>query len=200
MTPKATDTTTSAAKPLEWTWGRDYLSQEDIGLRSREPIVVNECPRVLRRIVARNQLSTAERLFNATTEAKMWTSRVAMRLDSEARKRIFRQLDRLHDIEEWFDGDTPIDLDSYKSFIRAVLLLSMASKPSLALTPAGNVLAMWGDNQDRLSMEFLPGDRARWVLSLPSDDGVERSAGETTLLRISDVLAPFDPEHWFDAA
>lgn len=137
-----------------------------------------------------------ERLFDATAAAKIWTSRVAMHLDRTARDRFFTQLDRLHDEEEWVGRDLPVNLESYKSLIRAFVSLGIKKGPSLALMPGGNLLAMWRAGDAMLTVEFLPGDRAKWLLSRPLGEEVERAAGETSLRRIRDVLAPYDADRW----
>lgn len=141
--------------------------------------------------------SLQETLFEATAAAKIWTSRVAMHLNPEARARFFRQLDLIHDHEEWHGNDPALKLESYKTFIRAVLYMNIDSKPGLALMPNGYLLATWQRGTDRLSIEFLPADRGRYVVSRQIDGHPERAAGETTLSRLRAVLAPFDAEHWF---
>src|SRR5690349_7172186 len=45
--------------------------------------------------IAASERSLGERLFDATAEPKIWTSRVAMHLDLPSRDRFFKQLDRL---------------------------------------------------------------------------------------------------------
>ena len=49
-----------------------------------------------------------DRLFDATANVKILTSQVAMHLDPEWRERLFKQLDSLHDPEEWEAEDKPI--------------------------------------------------------------------------------------------
>ncbi|HMI18790.1 MAG TPA: hypothetical protein VK533_04530 [Sphingomonas sp.] len=152
-------------------------------------------PRVFRFI--RGQDSVQQRLFEATAQAKIWTSKIAMHLDRAVRDRFFAQLDRLHDLEEWYESDAPLALESYKAFVRAILYVGIDSAPALALMPSGNLLAMWEAGSDRLSVEFLPGDRVKWVLSRKIDGGVERAAGETAITRLEAVLAPYDANKWF---
>ena len=141
--------------------------------------------------------SLPERLFDATAQAKIWTSRVAMHLGPEARARFFKQLDRLHDIDEWTGQDSTLQLGSYQSFIRAVVYLKIDSRPCLALMPSGNLLALWEDAGDKLTIEFRPGDRARWLVSRMLEGQIERAAGESSLTRLRAVLAPYDANKWF---
>lgn len=138
--------------------------------------------------------SLAERVFYALAEAKIWTSRVAMRLDLVARDRYFRQLDLLHDCDEWFGDDQPLRLESYKSFIRFMMIEGGHSKPSLALNPDGHLLAVWEAAGNRLTIEFKEGDRLQWAVSCA--DGYP-TAGWASLALIKSRLAPYNPKAWF---
>ena len=69
--------------------------------------------------------------------------------------------------------------------------------PSLGLAYSGHLLAAWVNGKDRLTLEFLPNDIAKWVLSTSIDGTVERSTGQASLNRLLECLAPFHPENWF---
>lgn len=140
--------------------------------------------------------SLAERVFQALIDAKIWTANVAMHFSVSDRNRYFRQLDLLHDCDEWLDGQSPVLLESYKGFIRFMLLVKGNSKPSLALTPKGHMLATWQSSRDRLSIIFLSGLTAEWVISQNYAGTVERGAGTGTLDRVIDHIAPFEPSKW----
>ena len=138
--------------------------------------------------------SLAERVFHALAEAKIWTSRVAMRLELDARDRYFRQLDLMHDCEEWFGEDQPLLLASYKSFIRFMLAEGGQSKPSLALNPDGHLLAVWQNSGNLLTIEFKRDARLQWVVSCADGD---RTAGITSLGSVMARLSPYDPQALF---
>lgn len=137
-------------------------------------------------------------LFNATASAKVWTSQVAMHLDRSARDRFFRQIDALHDADEWIGDESPISLESYKTFIRSVVYHKVNSKPGLSLMPNGNVLASWKQGSDKLTIEFIPGNITRWMIHGFVDGQLERAAGITQLERLRAVLQPYNAERWFD--
>lgn len=139
-------------------------------------------------------ISLAERVFHALAEAKIWTSRVAMRLDLAARDRCFRQLDLLHDCDEWFGDDQPLLLVSYKSFVRFMISEGGQSRPSLALNPDGHLLAVWEASGNRLTIEFKENDRLQWVVSCADGD---RTAGITSLASIMSRLTPYNPKALF---
>lgn len=138
-----------------------------------------------------------ECLFDALAEVKILTSQVAMHLDGEWRGRLFRQLDSLHDPAEWEQGDQPIHQSSFATFLKAMLSINPERRPGLGLSHAGHLLASWVTDQDRLTIEFLPTDRIRWVLSRRYDGDTERFAGDTGVARLAESLAIYHPEHWF---
>lgn len=139
-----------------------------------------------------------EQLFFALADAKIWTSRVAMHLDRLSRNRMFRQLDVLHEFDEWATSDRPVQLEAYKSFVRAIVFHKINSRPALSLMPSGNLLALWNDSDDRLTIEFLPENRTRWLVQSSTTDGPERASGTSPLERLRDVLQPYGAARWFD--
>jgi len=138
-----------------------------------------------------------ENVFNALAAAKVWTSNIAMHLDREARDRYFRQIDLLHDDEEWVDGDQPLQLESYKGFVRFMLMVRGKAKPALALSSKGQLIAVWRLDADRLTIEFSSGNAAEWVVSHRIEERTERAAGSTTLSRLLANLEPYRAKEWF---
>jgi hypothetical protein len=143
---------------------------------------------------AKPKRSLEEQLFQALANAKIWTSQVAMRLNGATRDRYFAQLDRLHDIDEWFEGDEPIALESYKGFVRLMLIAGGNSKPALALAPSGHLVAVWESSGQRLTIEFRDADRLNWIVNCGDGD---RTAGTATLQTILKHLEPYSPNEWF---
>jgi hypothetical protein len=141
-----------------------------------------------------------ERLFDALAGVKILTSRVAMHLDGQWRAKLFHQLDSLHDPAEWEAGDQPLQQASFATFLRAMLDINPERRPGLGLSHAGHLIAAWTTDADRLTIEFLPTDRIRWVLSRHYDGDTDRFAGETGVARLAEGLANYHPEHWFKHA
>ena len=141
-----------------------------------------------------------ERLFEALSEVKILTSQVAMHMDREWRDKLFHQLDALHDPAEWESDDTPIRKSSFATFLKAMLSIVPERRPGLGLSHAGYLIAAWTTDQDRLTIEFLPNDRVRWVLSLHSNEEIERYAGDTGVSLLADGLSKYHPEQWFSRA
>lgn len=143
--------------------------------------------------------SLEENLFDATAAVKTLTSQVAMHLDHEWRAKLFRQLDSLHDPAEWEAGDSPVQKASFATFLKAICDIRPARRPGLGLTNSGYLIAAWTNaRNDKLTIEFLPNDQVRFVLSLVHADDTERIAGNTNVARLRERLSQFGPGRWFD--
>lgn len=138
-----------------------------------------------------------ERLFDARANVKILTSAVAMYLEREWREKLFYQIDLLHDPEEWEAEDEPINQSSFKTFLRTYLQIIPKRRPGLGLSYMGNLIAAWTTGRDRLTIEFLPDDNVRWVVTKYFNDEPERGAGQSKISRLLQNLAPYNPECWF---
>jgi hypothetical protein len=118
-------------------------------------------------------------------------------MDDGWRRGLYRQLDSLLDIDEWMEGEAPLGTNSFATFLRLMLMVHPEIRPGLGLTHSGNLIASWQSDHSRLSVECLPNDKIRYVLSHEIDDRAESSAGDSTVDRVLEVLAPFRPEQWF---
>jgi hypothetical protein len=142
--------------------------------------------------------SVAERLFDALSRVKRLTAMVAMHLDAAWRKSLFSQLDGLHDPTEWELDDEPIREASFATFLKAIVEIKPERRPGLGLSKAGHLVAAWTTGRERLTIEFLPNDQVRWVLSRYYDDEEPvRIAGQMAVSRLVDQLAPYEPARWF---
>ncbi|MFZ0590092.1 MAG: hypothetical protein WAM39_06400 [Bryobacteraceae bacterium] len=140
----------------------------------------------------------AERLFDALASAKQLTASVAMHLDRARRDKLFRQLDSLHDLAEWEEGDEPLQQSSFGTFLKAMLAVNPQRQPGLGLSHVGHLIGAWTVDRDRLTIEFLPNDWVKWVLGrYKEDEEPRRFAGQTPVSELTEGLAPYQPEHWF---
>lgn len=145
-------------------------------------------------------ISTVEaKAFDALVKAKVLTSKVATHLPDSLRKRLFLALDRLHEIEEWEQGDSPVLEQSFNTFMRSTLVLKPARWPSIGMTVAGYLFATWGNATDRITVEYLEADWAQWTVSFVNEAGqIVRGAGTSPALEIRRYVSAYKPEHWFD--
>ena len=141
-----------------------------------------------------------EQIYDALAKAKVLTANIAMHLEEGWRRKLFAQLDSLHDPKEWEQGDQPVRPDSYSTFLKFILLLKPSVRPGLGLSSAGNLVAAWTQGRDRFTIDLLPRDRVRLVLVWHPNGEPERGALETSIDRLPEVLRPYKPEHWLQNA
>lgn len=138
-----------------------------------------------------------QRVFHALATAKVLTSQVAMHLEKTWREKLFKQLDLLHETDDWEAGDKPVDKNSYATFLKAIIALKVSRRPGLGMSAAGNLIAAWTAGPNRLTLEFLPNAKVQWIVGRTIADEEERAAGVTPIRRLAAVLAPYSPEVWF---
>ncbi len=141
--------------------------------------------------------SIEERLFAARAAAKSQTALVAVRISREWREGLFKQLDSLMDPEEWDPKDEPLTVESFTNFLRSMFYLRPSKRPGIGSSSAGNLIATWTEDANRLTIEYLPGGKARWVLSNSIEGDVERIAGVTASERLAAALGPYIARGWF---
>ncbi|GEM_PF-3770941 len=142
--------------------------------------------------------SLAEQLFDATASVKILTSSVAMHFEKEWRDRLFSQIDRLHDPEEWDEGDRPVQTASFATFLKAVCDLKPIVRPGLGLANGGLLVATWVNGQNRLTLQFGPNDRVKWAITRYISEDLERVVGETSVSRLKQALEPYAPSNWLE--
>lgn len=145
-----------------------------------------------------NVRSIEERLYDALALCKIKTSSVAMYLHNEWRTSFFLQLDSLMDADNWDDDDSPVNIASFSTLLRMLTFIKPTRRPGLGSTSSGNIIAMWTtESSDHLTIECLPNDRVRWVLSQCIDGNRESIAGDTPLTRLPASLSIYNPKRWF---
>lgn len=155
---------------------------------------------VRRNLTAVRHRSLEEKLFDARATCKITTRQFAMLFDPDWQARFFRQLDLLMDADEWAADDEPVTKDSFITLIRLLIVLRDKRRPSLGIANRGNIVATWFTKGiDRVTIECLPNDRVRWIVTIPLYEEKESAAGETTLDRLLNNLQPYNPQHWFDS-
>lgn len=147
---------------------------------------------------AERELPLEEKLFDARAFCKMETRKFSMYFDADWQSCFFRQLDALMDAEEWDAADEPVKADAFKTMIRLLLILRGKKPPSLGISAGGHILASWfASRHDILTVECMPGDRVRWIVTMPLDEEPpEIAAGTTMLSLLMARLAPYNPDHW----
>lgn len=99
-------------------------------------------------------------LFDNSAQLKVSFSQIAMHLTTEWRTTIFEQLDFLLKPEDWQEDSALIEVATFLTFLRFLIFTAPNRVPSLGVSPNGNVLAAWLKGDERLTVQFLPDDRA----------------------------------------
>jgi len=142
------------------------------------------------------ELPIEERLFDARAAVKILTSQVSMHIKPELREKLFRQIDMMHDPDEWEPDDIPIIESSFKAFLSGLLQINPERGPGLGLTYNGNLIASWRTGRDRLIIEFMP-NKVKWVITRFIDGELEQFVGHVLVNRLLNSLASYNPEQWF---
>ena len=99
-------------------------------------------------------------LFENGARLKVSFSLITMHLTTEWRKAIFEQLDFLLNLENWQDDSALIQESTFSTFLRFLIFVAPNRLPSLGVSPNGKVLAAWLKGDARITVQFLPEDRA----------------------------------------
>jgi len=129
------------------------------GKRAPKPIQIPKT------IAAPEANPVAAKLFDARANAKMIAAQVSMHLTPDWRTKIYRQVDRLLDAEQWEEGDGLLDASSMKTFLRFVIYANVSTVPSLGMAATGQVIAGWRADTRRLTIQFQANDLCRLAIS-----------------------------------
>lgn len=138
-----------------------------------------------------------EQLFDTKAACKILTNQFAMHFGEAWQKRFFVQLDALMELEDWDRHDTPVTEASFTTLLRVLLLLKDKRRPGLGIANDGQIVAAWTKGANRLTLQCLPADGIRWVVSIDAEGELETAAGHTSLSDLMSRLAPYNPNQWF---
>lgn len=157
---------------------------------------------IIQNIANETHKNLDEKLFDASASIKILISNVSMHFSEEFRKKLFLQIDLLHNPDDWEDGDFPIQANSFSTFLRWFYLNQPSNLPNFGLTDSGHLIASWvkNENRDRLILEFLSADRIKWYITIQYDEDIDYSNGMTNLFRIIELLAPYNIVEWLSKA
>lgn len=127
-------------------------------------------------------------------------SDVSMHLPKGFAPGLNRQFANMMDEDAWEDEDELVSPAALTAFIQTLIQTGTKRRPGIGTNGRGSVTASWSAGDNRLIMECLPTGKVSMVLSRRMDSGeIERASfNPTRPERVRDVLAPFDPEVWFD--
>jgi hypothetical protein len=135
-------------------------------------------------------------LFERLTELTIESSRIAMHLDRDWRDGLFKQLSLTMLPDEWDEDDQLPLVRSFQTFLRATVFWRFVERPGTAISAEGNFIASWTKEGERVTLEWLPDDQVRWVVSRPLGELRESAAGRTDVRRLKSVLSPYEVAGW----
>ncbi len=139
-------------------------------------------------------------LAESLSSCQRQLSLISMHLPSGWYQGLNRQLQLLLDPEEWDASDLPPRATSFATLLHALLILRPGRRPGLGSGAKGFFAAMWTSGRDQLTIECLPNDMVRWVLSYELNGQIERGGGECSVDRLPEVLRPYRPDRWLSDA
>jgi len=139
----------------------------------------------------------AEQLYDVRMNAKIKTRALVNFLSREWQDKFFRQIDELHDLDDWEDADKPMRADSFDTFIKTLQVVKPSVRPGLGLTNDGNLVGSWGKKGDFLTIEFKPVSQLRLHYSIGEGEEKITSFTNTPVHSLTRVLAPYTPNHWW---
>ena len=98
-------------------------------------------------------------LFNNAAEVKILFGDYLRHLSINWRPLIFKEVDRLLDVDAWNEDSSMLMVASFRTFLRFVDHARPRSVPSLGVGHDGSVLAAWISEPLQLYVTFLPYDR-----------------------------------------
>ena len=153
---------TSSVPPQNWT----ILAQSFLLTGPASPALAGVQPTPTRSLRASEAAtlppppSLEVQLFDNSAQLKIFFSQIAMHLTNEWRIAIFEQLDFLLKIEDWQEDSALIEVSTFLTFLRFLIFAAPYRVPSLGISPNGKVLAAWLNGDERITVQFLPDDRA----------------------------------------
>lgn len=109
------------------------------------------------------------------------------------------QFANMLDPDEWDSRDKLISTEAVNCFLVLLIHSRAQKRPGIGTNGKGAVSAFWRSGTDRLTVSCHPTGEVTWVISYTPEDGEpEKAAGTCKANRLLKVLAPFEPERWFD--
>ena len=135
-------------------------------------------------------------LARKSFDLKVLVSRVSMHFNDTRRRSLFRQIDMIHDPENWEESDELPSKDSFSTLMRFYISPRVIQNPKLGLSANGMFLAMWSTDGAMLTLEFKPKDQVAWIVREQSNGELEYASGASPLRRLWNVIAPYRISEW----
>jgi hypothetical protein len=127
------------------------------------------------------QANLQQRVFDSGVEMKVAVSQYAMHLSPETRQKLFRDLDDVVNIDDWYEEDTLPRYDSFRDFLKWTIYSKRFNWLSIGVSNEGNILVAWKSEQALLTANFSGNSRVLWTVTRTSPQGDTNAAGDSPL-------------------
>ena len=140
--------------------------------------------------------SAAEQVSDHAAQLKAAFVSVGMHFEPRWRERIFTQIDRILDPEDWdFDEKMP-EITSFQTLLRLLIFIRPACVPGLGLSSSGMLIASWTTDGDYLTIECHPKDELKWSLLIKEEGPQTVAAGAVATAKLMSELLPYRSNRW----
>lgn len=122
-----------------------------------------------------------QRVFDAGVEMKVAVSSYAMHLTPETRVKLFRDLDEVVNVDDWYEEDVLPNAVSFRDFLKWTIYSKRYNWLSIGFSDEGNILVPWKSEHGLLTATFRGDSRVLWTAARRSPEGETYAAGESTL-------------------
>jgi hypothetical protein len=148
---------------------------------SREQKISSDLNRGKGFFEAAESQSFRETIFNALVQLKVGVAEYAMHLAPDVRAKIFKDLDDLLNVNDWYEDDVLPKFLSFRDFLKWTIYSKRFNWLSLGFSEEGNVLAAWKSEKGMLTASYDGAGRVWWTMAITVDGELNHVAGESTL-------------------
>jgi hypothetical protein len=104
-----------------------------------------------------------------------------MHLTPETRAKLFRDLDEVLNVDDWYEEDAFPNTVSFRDFLKWTIYSKRYNWLSIGFSDEGDILVAWKSEHALLTATFRGNSRVFWTATRSSPEGETYAAGESTL-------------------
>lgn len=121
--------------------------------------------------------------------------------DITYKDKIIKNIEHFREIigDEPEPDDLPLQQESVDNYISLMIRLKPVRMPGLGVSQTGNIITAWTTDKDRLTIEFLSNNWARWSVCIHPelDNGDWYLSGRVPMYGLIDSLSLHNLCHWW---
>jgi len=132
-----------------------------------------------------------ERLFDVLVGLKVTAAQYSMHLTSNVRHRIFSELDRLLNAENWYEEDDFPTTEAFRDFLSWTVYSQHQCWQSLGVGNGGQMLAVWLAPRGVVTAGFRGNNKVGWTAKIDVDGVASLSADIGSLKEFDRLLGSY---------